>query len=36
VGFMANLVRGKEVEETIRLAVIGGDTDGIGKGIYYG
>lgn len=36
VGFMSNLIWGQEVEETLRLAVIGGDTDGVGKGIYYG
>lgn len=36
VGFMSNLVWGQEVEDTLRLAVIGGDTDGIGKSIYYG
>lgn len=36
VGFMTNLVWGQEVEDTLRLAVIGGDTDGVGKGIYYG
>lgn len=36
VGFMSNLVWGQEVEDTLRLAVIGGDRDGVGKGIYYG
>lgn len=36
VGFMSNLVWGQEVEDTLRLAVIGGDRDGVGKSIYYG
>lgn len=35
VKYMSNLVWGKDVDESLRLAVVGGDIDDVGKGIYY-